>query len=52
MDVFKKYISINELCLLQRAGMKQLNITDLLMCVLSYSLKISLIVLSLKAECP
>ena len=25
MDVFKKYISINELCLLQRAGMRQLN---------------------------
>jgi hypothetical protein len=25
MDVFKKYISINELCLLQRAGMKQLS---------------------------
>lgn len=25
MDVFKKYISINELCLLQRAGMRQWN---------------------------
>lgn len=23
MDVFRKYISINELCLLQRAGMRQ-----------------------------
>lgn len=58
MDVLKKYISINELCLLQRAGMGQwndyykfINVNVSNSVLLSYSLTVNQELLSMRTEC-